>query len=202
MSVIGKPWSLTDEYMRTGQHSVLMTMKDTVMMVGQLMAVAARTAPKATGKDFIEIMLLSDSERIAVGNDMILVGRERGIQGFERDGQNVLDSDAVLLVGLLPHKGVGLNCGACGYATCAEFNEKSMAGDFEGPNCAIRLLDLGIALGSAAKMASELNVDNRIMYRIGVSAKRLKLGASRIFHGIPLSATGKSIFFDRPAKPT
>ncbi|HEX9907926.1 MAG TPA: DUF2148 domain-containing protein, partial [Thermoplasmata archaeon] len=129
-----------------------MAMKETVRTVGELMALAARTAPKAVGKDFIEVLLLSDSERIALGKDMIQVGKERGVWGFERDGQNVLDSDAVLLLGLLPHKGVGLNCGACGYASCEEFNGKAHTGEFEGPNCAIRLLDLGIALGSAAKL--------------------------------------------------
>ena len=177
-----------------------MTMKDTVRFVGDLMAVAARTAPKAAGKDFVEVVLLSDSERVALGADMIKVGKERGNPGFERDGQNVLDSDAVLLVGLLQHKGVGLNCGACGFASCQEFNTKSYIGDFAGPNCALRLLDLGIALGSAAKTASELNADNRIMYRVGVSAKRLGICKSNICHGIPLSATGKNIFFDRPQK--
>lgn len=175
-------------------------MKDTVRFVGELMAVAARTAPKAAGKDFIEVALLTDSERVALGTDMIKVGKDRDNPGFERDGQNVLDSDAVLLVGLLPHKGVGMNCAACGFASCQEFNNKSLTGDFAGPNCALRLLDLGIALGSAAKMASELNVDNRIMYRMGVSAKRLGIGKSNVCHGIPLSATGKSIFFDRPQK--
>lgn len=177
-----------------------MSIKDTVRFVGELMAVAARTAPKAVGQDFIEVQILSDSERVTVGNDMILIGKERGVPGFERDGKNVLDSDAVLLIGLLPHKGVGLNCGACGYETCKEFNEHSSKGDFEGPNCAVRLLDMGIALGSAAKTASELNVDNRIMYRIGVSAKRLGIGKAKFMHGIPLSATGKSIFFDRMPK--
>lgn len=177
-----------------------MSLKDTVNMVGELMAVAARTAPKAAGKDFIEVRLLTDSERIVLGNDMIQVGKERGIQGFERDGKNVLDSDAVLLIGLLAHKGAGLNCGGCGHASCEEFNNKSFTGDFDGPNCALRVLDLGIALGSAAKIASDLNVDNRVMYRIGVSAKRLSLCKSKISHGIPLSATGKNIFFDRPQK--
>lgn len=177
-----------------------MTLKKTVKMVGELMAVAARTAPKAHGKDFIEIKLLTDSEMAALGNDMIQVGKERKSQGFERDGRNVLDSDAVLLIGLLPHKGAGTNCGACGYATCEEFNRKSHSGDFEGPVCVIRALDLGIALGSAVKIASELNVDNRVMYRIGVSAKRLGLCKSKISHGIPLSASGKNIFFDRPQK--
>jgi uncharacterized ferredoxin-like protein len=175
-----------------------MSIKETVNMVGELMALSARTAPKATGKDFIEIKLLTESERIALGNDMIRIGAERGISGFERDGKNVLDSDAVLLIGLLPHKGAGLNCGGCGYSSCQEFDTKSYAGDFDGPNCLLRVLDMGIALGSAAKTASELNVDNRIMYRIGVSAKRLGLSKSKTVHGIPLSATGKNIFFDRP----
>lgn len=177
-----------------------MTLKDTVNLVGELMAVAARTAPKAAGKDFIEVRLLSDSERVALGNDMIQVGKERGIHGFERDGRNVLNADAVLLVGLLPHKGAGQNCGGCGYASCEEFNTKAHTGDFEGPNCVLRVMDLGIALGSAVKLASELNVDNRIMCRIGVSARRLGLCKARVPHGIPLSATGKNIFFDRPQK--
>jgi uncharacterized ferredoxin-like protein len=100
----------------------------------------------------------------------------------------------------MPHKGVGLNCGGCGSATCAEFDQRSHIGDFEGPNCVLRVLDLGIALGSAAKMAMDHNVDNRIMYRAGVSARRLGLMESKIVHGIPLSASGKSIFFDRPTK--
>jgi uncharacterized ferredoxin-like protein len=177
-----------------------MAMKETVRFVGELMALSARTAPKAVGEDFIEVKLLSDSERITLGNDMIQIGKERGVWGFERDGQNVLDSDAVLLIGLLPHKGAGLNCGACGYASCQEFNDKSYSGDFEGPNCFLRSLDLGIALGSAARTAMDHNVDNRIMYRVGVSARRLGLTKSRALHGIPLSASGKNIFFDRPKK--
>ena len=177
-----------------------MTLKETVRSVGDLMELAARTAPKGLGQDFIEAKVLSEKERIALGKDMISISKERGSAGFERDGQNVLDSDAVVLIGLLPHKGVGLNCGACGYASCEEFNQHTVNKDFDGPNCAIRLLDLGIALGSAAKMAAELNVDNRIMYRIAVSAKRLGLGKAQISHGIPLSAKGKNIFFDRTAK--
>jgi len=181
------------------EHAInlAMSIKDAVRLVGELMTVSARTAPKAGGQDYIEVTLLGDSERITLGNDMIQIGKERTNSGFMRDGHNVLDSDAVVLIGLLPHKGLGLNCGACGYATCKEFNEKAFSGEFKGPNCVIRALDLGIALGSAAKQAGEMNVDNRIMYRIGVSARRLGLGGANVSHGIPLSATGKSIFFDR-----
>ncbi len=60
-----------------------------------------------------------------------------------------------------------------------------------------RLLDMGIALGSAVKTASMLNVDNRIMYRIGTVARAMKMVAWDFVMGIPLSATGKNIFFDR-----
>jgi uncharacterized ferredoxin-like protein len=35
-----------------------------------------------------------------------------------------------------------------------------MRGLFRGPLCAYRLLDIGIAIGSAEKTASLLNVDN------------------------------------------
>jgi uncharacterized ferredoxin-like protein len=174
-----------------------MAIKDTVKMVADLMEVAARTAPKAVGKDFIEIKVLSDEERIAVGNEMMLMAEDPGRPNFDRDGQNVLDSDALVLIGLLEHKGAGLNCGACGFPTCREMEGHPCTADFIGGNCAIRLLDLGIALGSAVKIASELNVDNRIMYRVGVAARRLGMAKGQIVHGIPLSATGKNIFFDR-----
>jgi len=174
-----------------------MALKDTVRLVGDMMEVAARTAPKAVGQDFIEVKVLSEEERVSLGKEMVSMAQERNLGGFERDGKNVLASDAVVLIGLLPHQGAGLNCGACGFSGCEEFNSRSMQKDFTGPNCALRLLDLGIALGSAAKMASEMNVDNRIMYRAGVAARRLGLGKAWISHGIPLSATGKNIFFDR-----
>ena len=185
--------------MRDG-HQEVMTLKDTVKLVGNLMELAARTAPKAVGQDYIEAMVLTDEQKAAVGNELFKIAQESGKPNWERDAQNVLDADAVVLIGLLPHKGAGLNCGACGYPTCEEFNKHHTSYVFDGPNCSIRCLDLGIAMGSAAKVASEMNVDNRIMYRIGVATKRLGIGKAALSHGIPLSATGKNIFFDRQPK--
>lgn len=178
---------------------LIMSLKESVKLVAGLMEIAARTAPKAVGQDFIEVKVLTDEEKNAIGNELIAMSNEKG-PGFARDGQNVLDADALVLIGLLPHKGIGLNCGACGCDSCAEFNEHHTKIEFDGPNCSIRMLDLGIALGSAAKVAADLNVDNRIIYRVGVAAKRLGIGSANISHGIPLSATGKNIFFDRPTK--
>lgn len=60
-----------------------------------------------------------------------------------------------------------------------------------------KLIDLGIALGSAAKTASEMNVDNRIMLSVGMAAQELKILDAEVVLGIPLSIRGKNIFFDR-----
>ena len=46
-------------------------------------------------------------------------------------------------------------------------------------------------------MASELNVDNRIMRSIGIAAMKLELLKADEIQGIPLSIRGKNIFFDR-----
>lgn len=60
-----------------------------------------------------------------------------------------------------------------------------------------KLIDLGIAIGSAVKVASELNIDNRIMYSVGLSAMEMGLLKADDIQGIPLSIKGKNIFFDR-----
>jgi uncharacterized ferredoxin-like protein len=63
--------------------------------------------------------------------------------------------------------------------------------------CLYQAIDLGIALGSAAKTAGILNIDNRIMYTIGAAARKLKLLDGDVVLGFPLSVTGKSPYFDR-----
>ena len=42
-----------------------------------------------------------------------------------------------------------------------------------------------------------MNVDNRIMYRAGVAARQAGLIDADFVMGIPLSVSGKSIYFDR-----
>lgn len=170
-----------------------------VSMVADLMVLAARTAPKSGGKDFVVAKVIEGEAVQKLGDRMIVYGRQRNILGFERDGDNVKHSEAVVLIGLLEAAVMELNCGACGAETCILPNTHE--GEFKGPNCALRLLDMGIALGSAVKMAGMLNVDNRIMYRVGVLAREMGLIEADFVMGIPLSATGKSIYFDRVPRP-
>jgi uncharacterized ferredoxin-like protein len=166
-------------------------------VVADLMAIAARTAPKSAGHDFVVTRIIEGDEVEALGNKMIEYGPRTGKKDFDRDGKNVLDSDAVILIGIKDAKSLNLDCGACGAETCEALLINSHEGEFSGPQCAFRLLDMGIALGSAVKTASILNVDNRIMYRAGVVAREMGLIDADFVMGIPLSATGKSIYFDR-----
>ncbi len=174
--------------------------KEAILHAAKFMLVSARTAPKTGGVDDILTAIVYGEEKEKIAEEMEKIAEERQISGFTRDARNVHDSDVVVLIGVRGTKSFGLNCGGCGYKSCKEFEDaaKKLGQDFLGPNCIFKLLDLGIALGSAVKTASMLNVDNRIMYRIGVAAKRLgMLPEASVIMGIPLSAKGKSIYFDR-----
>ena len=166
-----------------------------IRTVAELMAISARTAPKSAGQDFVMTKIIEGEDLKKLAEKMCEFGERTGKKNFDRDGANVRNSAAVLLIGIKNAKPVGLNCGACGFDKCLKPNTHE--GEFKGPQCAYRLLDMGIALGSAVKTASLLNVDNRIMYRVGVVAREMGLIDADYVMGIPLSATGKSIYFDR-----
>jgi len=174
--------------------------KEAILEVAKLMLAAARTAPKTAGIDDILTLIVYGEEKDAIAEKMEEIAEQRGINGFKRDAKNVRDSEAIVLIGVRGNKSVRINCGACGYKNCSEFEEvqKRLGQDFTGPTCLFKALDLGIALGSAVKIASFLNIDNRIMYRIGTAALKLNLmPEATVAMGIPLSAKGKNIYFDR-----
>lgn len=174
--------------------------KEATLEAARLMLTAARTAPKTAGLDDIMTLIVYGEEKDVIADKMEEIADERKIEGFKRDAKNVKDSYAVVLIGVRGDRSVGLNCGSCGYEGCQEFDKakKKLGKDFVGPTCIFKALDLGISLGSAAKIASMFNVDNRIMYRAGTAASKLKLlPQATIIMGIPLSAKGKSIYFDR-----
>jgi uncharacterized ferredoxin-like protein len=172
-------------------------MQNIIETVAELMALSAKTAPKTRGEDELVYKILTGEEKDRVAAEMLEISQEQNNPGFKRDGNNVRDSQALLLIGVKPHSACGFECQACGFETCADFDLKKTQGKFIGPNCPYRVLDMGIALGSAVKTASIHNVDNRIMYRVGVAVMRLDIMDCNYVMGIPLSASGKSIFFDR-----
>jgi len=161
--------------------------------VAELMCVAARTAPKARGYDQIVTAIVEDEEeRRRLADGMIAIGERVGAEFFSRDAQNVMDAPVVVILGMkLERLGIP-GCSLCGYDGCAEC-EKA------GARCAYNVGDLGIAIGSAVACAADHRADNRIMYTVGNAAVELELLGPevKIAHGIPLSAKGKNLFFDR-----
>jgi len=167
-------------------------------IVARLMVISATTAPKSKGENFVKIKVIAGQEMQKLGSAMISYGKKTKKKDFDRDGENILNSEAVVIIGLKDAAPVGLNCGACGYPEChALTNSLAPEAEFKGPICALRILDMGIALGSAVKTASMLNVDNRIMYRVGAVARQVDIIDWDYAMGIPLSAGAKNIYFDR-----
>ena len=98
-------------------------MKDTAIHVAQLMAASARTAPKAGGKDFLEIGVIHmDEDLQKIAQTMKAYAPQSTNEAFWlRDAGNIEKSQALVLVGLKNSACGGYDCGACGYPTCAEF---------------------------------------------------------------------------------
>ena len=171
---------------RTSRH-------ENVIVAARQLLIAARTAPKARGVDIIEAALIEGDELRQLADRMVEIGNERNRPSFIRDAGNVLQSEAVVVIGTHIQP-MSLNCGHCGFPSCAE-----VPADVP---CVMNSIDVGIALGSACATAADLRLDTRVMYSIGVAAEELGfLGNDvHITVGIAISASSKSPFFDRPTK--
>lgn len=172
--------------------------KEAVRQMALEILAAARTAPKAKGFDNIVTYLFEGDEIETVAAAMENLAEKLGAF-FIRDAGNLRNSDTVVMIGLKDSRPLGLNCGTCGFETCAEFKkaEKTKEAPFTGPVCAVKTVDLGIALGSAAAKAKDMCLDNRIMYSAGAAACKTGMIDAECAYTIPLSLSGKSIYFDR-----
>jgi uncharacterized ferredoxin-like protein len=170
-----------------------LTEKNAAMRVAELMSAAARTAPKACGVDLIQTMVLDGEDKDRLTAAMREIGAEIGKSFFSRDAGNVDSCHCIILIGA-EVKARGLNCGLCGTPNCAAAGNTNIS-------CAMSVNDLGIATGSAATVAMDNRIDNRILFSAGMAALRLKLFPNEIkmCFGIGLATTGKNVFFDRPA---
>ncbi|MBI4495707.1 MAG: hypothetical protein HY697_02120 [Deltaproteobacteria bacterium] len=178
---------------------------EAVLTAARLIMAALTTAPKGRGVSTVSSVTLTDPEKETLAQAMEAHFRRKrsNLEIFLRDAGNIRAASAVLLIGVRgtapkkPEK--PLDCGACGLPGCAEFLrvKKGPGEDFTGPLCAFQVMDLGIALGVAAKMAAELNIDNRLMYTAGAAARTLGLLEADLMIALPLSVTPKNPFFDR-----
>jgi uncharacterized ferredoxin-like protein len=192
------------------QHEIFMT---ALRQVAQLCAVAAMTAPKSGGqlfvkgaKPFIETVIVEERDTLKRLAEWL---RTRGTKLKDpiwfRDADTAEKLDLVLFVGLAKWYPPLYDCGACGYATCAEFLRAAPAHhtaaadnwEFPGPICQLRSIDLGIAVGSAAKTASLNNIDTRCQTRIAAAARHLGVIRADLAVALSMSVSHKNIFFDK-----
>ncbi len=168
--------------------------ENAVLQTAARMCAAARTAPKAHGKDTIRTLVLTAEDKEALARKMEEVGlREMGDKmntWYGRDAANVRKAGAVVLIGAEQVKRAVPHCGFCGFRDCTECSAA-------GGNCAFSYVDLGIAVSSAVSAAAADRIDNRIMYSIGKTAAEMHYMENVIWLGIPISVSGKSIFYDR-----
>ncbi|MCX5715814.1 MAG: DUF2148 domain-containing protein [Candidatus Omnitrophica bacterium] len=162
-----------------------------IEQVANLMAAAARTAPKTCGIDNIPVLILTEKDVKSLIPKMAEISKRENRPSLERDSRNIENVKVCVVLGAKSNP-PGLNCGFCGFKTCNELKEKDGI-------CAFNSMDLGIALGSASEIAGRFHIDNRLMYSIGRASLELGLFDKEVKQaiGIPLSATGKNIFFDR-----
>jgi uncharacterized ferredoxin-like protein len=165
---------------------------EAVRQAAAAMAAAVRTAPKSCGADTLEAILLDGEDKEHLAESMCELAEETGLEFYKRDGENVRKAQCILLVGAVASYMCTTHCGFCGMENCGNARK-------HGTTCAFSGVNLGIALGSAAGVAAQRHIDNRIMFSAGKAAIRSSLFSRRVTmaFGIPLSASGKNIFYDR-----
>lgn len=160
-----------------------------VIDAARRMLTAIRTAPKAKGNDLIEAAIVEGDDLRRLSDAMLELYAETSRPVYQRDAANILQGDAVVLVGIRPQP-MGLNCSHCGFPTCADKPAAVL--------CAFNSIDVGIAAGSACSVAADCRVDTRTLFSAGMGAMRLGLlPGCRLVLAIAVSATSKNPFFDR-----
>lgn len=164
------------------------------MQTAARMCAAARTAPKGHGKDTLHTYVLTGEDKEALACKMEEVGlREMGDEmpsWYGRDAACVRKALAVVLIGADKQQRGVPHCGYCEHGDCAGCRAA-------GGNCAFAYVDLGIAVSSTVSIGAADMVDCRIMYSIGKTVAEMDFDPDVVWLGIPLSISGKNIFFDR-----
>lgn len=165
----------------------------TVLNIAKQMLIAARTAPKGRGINNLVGAIITGEDIIKLSEKMLEIGQRDDFDIFIRDSSNILNAQAILVLGTkIKSQGIK-KCGMCGYKNCEEKEKHA-----EHP-CVFNTGDLGIAIGSAVSLASDFKIDNRVMFTIGRAVKEMGFleDGVAIAYGIPLCAASKNPFFDR-----
>ncbi len=175
-----------------------------IIATAQLMCAAATTAPKTKGVNLLTaFFLLPESFGPLKGSLSQLAERYDDLRverPYSRDLRSLEHSECLVVLGSRRKLMDIAGCDACGFS--GEPNGCKAAAR-AGASCSYNSKDLGIAVCSAALVAHQRFVDNRIIDTAGRAIVNFKLyrefGTENLFDVacVALSISGKNPFFDR-----
>ncbi len=155
-------------------------------IVAKLMAISAVNTHREDMPSRLDVTVLDEAEREILVEEMFQMAEKNDDEIYSQMGESIRNSKDLILVGLDDDTTLGLDCQACGFSSCEELSKIRKEDIFEGPNCVFRVIDLGIAVGSALRTANVHNVKGEVMIKGGIAAKRVGLSTSRVVLAVPI----------------
>lgn len=168
----------------------------------ELMTVAAYNSTKFKNNNSVKIISITDDEVdeisqfcFSLGDMSPLAARDgRALQEFMKEPLGML------LIGDKRKSDFNYNCGACGYASCAELNkaEEVEALTSNGPMCLFKAINMHMAANAAAATAWHLGLHCRVFSTYGFGAKAMEVMEDvDTSVAVMVSAAREDPFFDR-----
>jgi uncharacterized ferredoxin-like protein len=190
-----------------------------LLTAARLCAIAALKAPQITGNTELKIEILTGEDLDPLIEVLGILGEDNTVcYGDNKTLQACKDKGTPPVVMLIGGKAVGYSgldwdCGACGFATCAEHDravaeERDKPPDFTrpsafgtpGPCCVWKAIDVGAAMDYACAAAGQNCVENRPMASVGAISQALGyLAECEIAIGICLGPAEHEVYYNRPS---
>ncbi len=168
----------------------------------ELMTVAAYNAVKFSDRNTIKMVAMGKEDLEAISEFCFSLGDMSPLGA--RDGRALQammkEPLAMLVIGDTRKSDLNYNCGACGYATCAELNKAEFveALTSNGPFCMFKSINLHMAANAAAAMAWRLGLQCRLFSSFGFGAKAMEtIQDVDTAVAVSVSAAKRDPFFDR-----
>lgn len=180
---------------------------DTVLEAAKNIVLALHKAPQVTGKTEVAAEIIWGEDLIPILEVLEPVAKAvRYVQWDYQTLKGCLDkgeSPVIIAIGgKVDRSNLGWDCGACGHATCREFNAyaKDMGGGGQlgGPCCNWKVMDYAIACDWACAAAWQYRIDNRIMGSTGFALQALNyLPDSTVKLGLALGPPRDLVWYSR-----
>jgi uncharacterized ferredoxin-like protein len=170
---------------------------------------AVYKAPQVTARLELKTAIITGSDLDPVMDVMKTLGEGEFIMAMDHltylEAKEMGQQPIVVAIGAnLTTSELGWDCGACGFATCGEFNKYSKANKGYGmlglgPSCNWKMLDFGISCDWACAAAWQYNIENRIEFTVGAVINLLEyLDDCSCVLALPLGPLADLWYYNRP----